>query len=109
MTSLDELDERLEKGLFVDNLYEMANSCRMLAMDTDIPLPLFVIRHLFLEIAHDWEDRPVTVEEAKPVQSALIQPIHNLIKAIKAGSPAANIYDSLNQIISTYLVAADTI
>jgi len=84
----------------------MASLCKTLAMDTSRPLPFFVMQHLFLDIARDWEERPLPVDEAKLLESRLIDPIKYLIEAIEAGVSAEEMFTLLNTLVSAYLVSS---
>lgn len=103
MTKLQQLRERLDKGFYVDNLYEMVRICKSLALETSSPTPFFVMRQIFLNIANYWEDRPVIVEEAKLVEVEIIKPMMNLIETIEAKGSNDQIYNFLNRTISSYM------
>ncbi len=103
MTKLQKLRERLDKGFYVDNLYEMARICKSLALETSSPTPFFVMRQIFLNIANYWEDRPVIEEEAKLVEVEIIKPIRELVAAIEAKGSNDQIYNILNRTIASYM------
>ena len=105
MTNLQQLREKLEQGFYLNNLYEMAHSCKSLALDTASPVPFFVMEHIFLDIARHWEDRPLPVEEAKLVESKMMEPIKELVEVIGANASSADIYILLNRIVSAYLIS----
>ena len=69
--SLQQLRKGLNKGFYVDNLYEMARLCNDMALESKNPTPFFIMRKIFLGIANYWEERPVIVEEAKFVEVEL--------------------------------------
>ena len=69
---IEGLQEKLDKGLYIDNLYEMASLCRQQALDTTLPLPFWVLQKMFLDIATAWEDRPLPVEEAERLQKRIL-------------------------------------
>lgn len=103
--SLQQLRENLKKGFYVDNLYEMSHLCRNLALDTASPTPFFVMQYIFSNIARNWEDRPVTVEEAKLVESKMTEPLENLIEGIIADASSAEMFDLLNNVVSAYFLS----
>ena len=105
MTNLQQLRDTLKKGLYLDNLYQVAHLCNNLAMDTPDPLPFFVIRQVFLEIARNWEERPLPVEEANFVRSKITKPLEDVIDAIEADISKDELFDLLNRFLSAYLVA----
>ena len=97
------LQEKLEKGFYVDNLYEMARLCKNLALETVNPAPFFVMRHIFLGIAKYWEDRPVIVEEAKLVETEMIKPLKDVIGGIETNASSEQMFHFLNKAVSSYM------
>jgi hypothetical protein len=104
LANLQHLQEKLEKGFYLDNLYEMAHLCKMLASDTICPAPFFVMRNIFLDIARNWEERALTVEEAKRVEKKMTKPLGDLIEGIEIDSSSEEVLYLLNTLVSTYLV-----
>lgn len=105
MTSLQQLRDKLREGLYLDNLWQLARLSKDLAMDDPYPLPFFVMRQVFLEIARNWEDRPLPVEEANLVRSTISKPLEDLIEAIEAGVSKEELFDVLNEFVSAFLTA----
>ncbi len=105
MTNLQQLREKLEKGFYLDNLYEMARLCRNLALDTASPAPFFIMEHIFLDVARHWEDKPLPVEEAKLVESFLLQPLEDLVEGIEADVSSEEVVNLLNRVVSPYLIS----
>ena len=103
--NLQKLRERLEKGFYLDNLYELAHLCRNLALDTTSPAPFFIMEHIFLDIARSWEDKPLPVEEAKLVGSKLIEPLEYLIEGIEADASGEEVLNLLDSVVSAYLIS----
>ena len=104
MTSLQQLRDTLNKGLYLNNLWELARLSKNLAMDIPHPLPFFVMRQVFLEIARDWDERPLPVEEADFVRSKIAKPLEDLIAALENDASSAEIFDALTAFVSGYLV-----
>jgi hypothetical protein len=105
--SLQQLREKLEKGFYVDNLYEMARLCKSLALDAINPAPFFVMRSIFLGIARDWEDRALPVEEAALVASKLMEPLAKLVDGLETNAPSSELYYLLNNAVAAYLTALE--
>jgi len=105
LTNLQQLREKLEKGFYLDNLDEMARLCRNLALDTASPAPFFIMEHIFLDIARHWEDKPLLVEEAKLVESFLLQPLEDLVEGIEANASSEEVVNLLNRVVSAYLIS----
>lgn len=103
--NLQQLREKLEKGFYLDNLYEMARLCKSLALDTASPASFFVMEQVFLGIARDWEDRPLPVEEAKQVEEKVIQTLKDLVDGIGANASSEEVFNLLNMVVSAYLIS----
>ncbi len=73
-------------------------------MDEKHPLPFFVMQHLFLDIARDWEERPLPTDEVELLESRLLNPLEDLIKAIEVDALIEEMFNLLNALISAYLV-----
>lgn len=105
MANLQQLQEKLEKGFYVDNLYEMARLCQALASDTIYRVAFFVMREIFLDIARCWEDRALPVEEARRVERQMIEPLGDLIRGIETQVSDEVVLNLLNTVVSAYLVS----
>ncbi len=103
--SLQQLREKLEKGFYLDNLYEMARLCENLELDTVSPVPFFVMEQVFLDIARHWEDKPLPVEEAKLVEAKFTKPLEELIEGIRVNASSEEILDLLNRVVSAHLIS----
>jgi 3-deoxy-D-arabino-heptulosonate 7-phosphate (DAHP) synthase len=69
-------------------------------MGTQNPLPFFVLQQFFLQIARDWEERPLTVEEANTLSSRIVGPIEEIIDALEVGASKEQQFDLLTKLIS---------
>lgn len=105
MANLQQLQETLEKGFYLDNLYEMARLCKTLASHTIYLVAFFVMRDIFLDIARRWEERALTVEEAKRVEWEMTKPLGDLIQGIETKVSAEVELDLLNKVVSAYLLS----
>lgn len=105
--SLLPLKQQIQEGFYVRNLYELARSCRDLALETDNSTPFFVMEQIFLNVARDWDDRPLQVGDAKVVESTLVEPITSLIRAIELDASDQQIYGLVNDLVLAYLQISD--
>jgi len=101
--NLQQLREKLDKGFYVDNLYEMARLCKSLALETDYPASFFIMEQIFKGIAKYWEDKPLIVEEAKLVELEMIKPLKDLIGGIETNASSEQIVHFLNKVVSSYM------
>ncbi len=100
---IEQLNERLKKGLYIENLHEMASLCRQQALDTTLPLPFWVLQKMFLDIATAWEDRPLPVEEAERLEKRILAPIREVMTATEKRASHAELYRLLNTLLMAYL------
>lgn len=103
LAEFQQLQDRLEKDFYVDNLYVMSGLCKTLALNIGYSVPFFVLRQVFLGIAKDWEDRPLTVEEAKSTEHKIKDCIIQLLHAVNLDASRETIYNILNDLVSIYL------
>lgn len=95
----------LREGLYVNNLWQLASLCKDLAMDDPYPLPFFVMRQVFMEIATSWDERPLPVDEANYVKSKMLKPLEDIIQTIEVGASKDEIFDRLNDFVIAWLIA----
>ena len=83
----------------------MAHLCKSLALDTISPAPFFFMEQIFLAIARHWEEMPLPVEEAKLVESKMLEPLEDLVEEIEAGASSEALFNLLNKVVSAYLIS----
>jgi len=101
--NLQKLKEKLERGFYVDNLYEMAHLCKDIALEGKNPVPFFIMQKIFSGIADYWYDRPVIVEEARLVEVELKEPLWYLIDALEEKAADVKINELMDKVVSSYL------
>ncbi len=94
--------ELLDQGFYVDNLYELASSCKKLSLDSAHPAVFFIVESIFLNVARNWEDRPLTVEESKKVELRLMDPLKELVEGLEENSTSEEVLELLNEVVSAY-------
>lgn len=97
--------ELLDLGFYVDNLYKLASLCKKLSLDTPRPAAFFIMESIFLNVARNWEDRPLTDEEAQQVESKLMRPLKELIEALEESSTNEEVLERLDEVVSAYWVS----
>ncbi len=102
MTKIQYLKEKLEKGFYVDNLYEMSRLCKDMALGSNNPTPFFIMQKVLSGIADYWDDRPVVVEEAKLVQVELNESIRRLVDALESDASPREVMELSNKVVSSY-------
>lgn len=99
VTELQLLEEKLDKGFFVQNLYDMARICENLMEDTFGGPAFYILRRIFLDIARDWNDRAVSVDEAAEVENKLEAPIRQLIAVLETRRSKEALFESLAKLV----------
>lgn len=106
MSNVMSLMSNLDKGLFLNNLYEMIRMCDQL--NKTIPLPFYVLESIFSNIARSWDEQAVPVEEVKLAETKLVEPIKHVLDLIKEKASDKDLYRALNQVVLGYLSYRDT-
>jgi len=105
ISELQLLKEKLGKGFYVENLYEMASLCKRLAKDSAYALAFHVLWSIFIDIARDWDGRPLPVDEATKVQQKLEAPIREVIQRLEAFRNKQELFDSLTKLVAAHMQA----
>lgn len=105
VNELQLLKKKLDRGFFADNLYEMASICENLSRDPSVAPAFYILRSVFLEIARDWNDRPLPVEEAGKVQEKLQMPIKEVIRCIETLQSKEVLFNSLTKVVFAMMQA----
>ena len=100
VTELQLLKEKLDKGFFVHNFYDMAQTCKSLIEDKFGGPAFYILRSIFLDIARDWNERAVSVDEATEVKNKLEAPIRELIEALETHRSKEALFESMAKLVS---------
>lgn len=74
MTDLTLLENMLKKGLYVNNLYDMAHLCGKAKRKSNT-IVFDVLEGIFYDLAHNWDDRPLPESEVEFVELKLLEPL----------------------------------
>ena len=99
------LKDNLNKGFFVDNLYEMSRLCDRLAKDSPDAPVFYVLRSVFLDFAEDWDDRPLLEDKATQVQQIVETPIRNVIEGLDKKKSKEVLFDLLTKLVDARIRA----
>ena len=99
-TELQLFKEKLDKGFFVQNLFEMARICESLMKDTFASPTFYILRSIFLDIARDWNDRALSVEEATEVENELKAPIREALEGLETHRSKEALFESLAKLVA---------
>lgn len=100
------LEKMLKKGLYVNNLYDMARLCGTAKRKSNT-LVFDVLEGIFYNLAHNWDERPLPESEVKFVESKLLNPLLQLLDKAKAGSSEKELFQLLTNIILNYIHVCD--
>jgi len=65
------------------------------------------MQQVFLGIARSWDERPLTVEEARRKESGLVPAVYRLVTGINDGCTDDEMLHLLNAVVSAYLAARE--
>lgn len=99
MAELQLLKEKLDKGFFVQNFYDMAQTCESLVEDKFGGPAFYILRSIFLDIARDWNGRPISVDEATEVKNKLDAPIRELVEVLETRRSKEALFESLAKLV----------
>lgn len=101
--SIQNLKAELKKGLYVRNLYKLADICLNEALAGNDPAPFFILAGIFKDIAASWDEMPVEEALAKSIESALHDTLYQLLYALELQASPEQVYNILNSLVSIYL------
>jgi len=81
----------------------MARLCRSLALEAMSPASFYLMGKVFSDIARDWDERPLTVEEAKQVESELLLPLKELVVGIETFASSVDLLHLLDRVVSAHV------
>lgn len=102
---LSDLKDYLNKGFFVENLYEMSRLCDRLAKDSPDAPVFYILHSVFLDFAEDWDDRPLPTDEVIQVQQIIETPIRNVIEGVEKKESKEVLFDLLTTLIDARIRA----
>jgi hypothetical protein len=97
--------EALDRGLYVDNLYQMARECLRLADNAEKPLVYYVLGHVLGDIAYDWDERPLPAVEVEEMERKVCDPLRFVMNAIQQERGPAQLHECLNDLVRAFLLA----
>lgn len=96
------LRDKIDKGLYIQNLDEMISICRNALEQVENPLPYFVIGKVLATIREEWEGEPVTVEEVHRIEMAVIDPILRILDWVEHEESKGDLIQALNNLINAF-------
>ena len=101
MTDLTLLENMLKKGLYINNLYEMARLCGIAKRKSNTVV-FDVLESIFYDLAHNWDERPLPKSEAEFIESKLLNSLLQVVEKVNTGSTEKEILQLLTNIILKY-------
>ena len=103
MNNYDTLLSVLNKGLYIDNFYEITKICKDLStQNTQYAWVFFIFNKLFYDLAYDWEDRPVKVSEGDYLEKNISPSIKEIIKNLKEEKSISQIVNNVNILVLNF-------
>lgn len=97
------LKQNLEKGLYVEGLYEMAERSLDAAKRSEEPLALYVLSKIFWGIAYDWDERPIRTEEVKEMEQRILKDLKETVNSLIENCNLAQVSNNLNRLLLSFL------
>lgn len=108
MSEFEELRSAVEKGIFVDNLYLMAQISERIMQCPDMLVPGFVLRSAFLNVANEWDEKPIVVEDVSELCKQMRETVLELTAALENGVSFEALIGLMERLISISNQAAAT-
>jgi hypothetical protein len=99
-TELQLLKEKLDKGFFVRNLFEMAKICENLMKDNSTSPVFYILRSIFLDIAKDWDDRTLPVKKALEIENKLKITIRATLDELDTHKSRQALFESMVKLVA---------
>lgn len=96
----------VKRGLYVNNLYDMARLCGTAKRKSNTVL-FDVLEGIFYDLAHNWDERPLPESEVKSVESKILKPLLQLVEKVNVGSSEKELFQLLTDIILKYVHVCD--
>lgn len=103
MNNVVAIKRNLEKGLYIDNLYDMIGQCTRLARKAKEPLAFYVLAQVLVDIVNDWEDRPLPVAEVQKMEQKISSELKNTLTSICNNRQSQQIWKDLNALLRAFL------
>lgn len=100
------LEKMLKKGLYINNLCDMARLCGRAKRKSNTVV-FDVLEGIFYDLAHNWDERPLLESEVKFVELKLLEPFLQLVEKVNTGSTEKETFQLLTDIILNYVHVYD--
>jgi hypothetical protein len=105
MEGIMEVHAALDRGLYVDNLYQMARECMRLADHAEKPLAYYVLAHVLGDIAYDWDERPLPAVEVEEMERKVCNLLRSVMNAIEQERGSVQLHECLDDLVRAFLLA----
>ena len=93
----------LSKGLYLNNIDDMIKICGRAIETEQDPLPIYVLLSVFRGIYNSWDDKSVTVKEAKQTEDVLLPLLKKVIVLLNPSSSKKELFDALSDLVKAYI------
>ena len=98
-----ELKQKLDRGLYINNLREMIGQCMKLARTVNEPLAFYVLACIFDDIIRNWEERPLSTAEVREMEEKICSELESVLTSVSAGHQSQQTWDDLNTLVRAFL------
>jgi len=104
LESIQHARDRLDKGFYVNNLYELAKVFGQMSSSTKWPATAcFALRQIALIIAYDWDGRPLPTAEAQSVDAQLRPLFSEVLSLMAEDTDVEELYATLDRLVLALL------
>ena len=91
--------QKLKKGFYSNNLSDLAKHFREMSISTKWHSVCFILYEACLAIVRNWDERPVTVQEAKKVETILSPAFFAVLDTIELNPSPKNLLASMDELV----------
>lgn len=100
---MNELEQKLGKGLYVDNLRDLVLLCETLMQQGKHRVQLYVLQSVLFDLLQDWSGRPQTAEEVRTAEEAILDPSLRLVESLRTNQPLEAQVKALDELVESFL------
>ena len=100
---MNELAQKLQQGLSVNNLRALVDRCRALSQESNDRVALYVLESVFADILRDWDERALSPQEVEKAEEAIVNPSLRLLECLRGNRPLEAEMKILEELVSNFV------
>lgn len=108
--ALDELRDRLDEGLFLDNLEAMLVAVRTVIRNTSghVQVAAWTIENVLADLHNCWDDRPLRPITLERANEALMPLLGKVLHGIRGESSPSALYSDVERLVASFFELQDS-